>query len=124
MVGVETSIFGPLSEMVQAAGDRPIILINADLTDKVSSQGQQSVRGRKERIEFASTFQTIFHFQNIYVSGTSYFPILGAITKLRPREQWVAHQRRDRVVGGEIYVPVLASEEIPTGDVILETFER
>ncbi len=124
MVGVETSIIGPLSEMVQAAGDRPVILINPDLTDKVSSQGQQGVRGRRERMEFAASFQPIFHFQNIYVSGTSYFPILGAITKLRPLEQWVAHQRRDRVDGGEIYVPVLASEDIPTGDVILETFER
>ena len=90
----------------------------------MSSQGQQSVRGRKDRIEFAASFQTVFHFQNIYVSGTSYFPILGAITKLRPREQWVAHQRRDRVDGGKIYVPVLANEDIPTGDVILETFER
>jgi adenylate kinase len=125
MVGVESSIMGPLSEMVKAAGDRPVILINPDLTDKTSSQGQQSVRGRKQRIEFADSFQTIYHFQNIYVSGTSYFPILGSITKLHPTEQWIAHQRRDLVNdGGEIYVPVLAGEEKPNGEAILSAFDN
>ena len=39
MVGLESSIHGPLSEMVDAVGDRPIILINPDLIDRVSSQG-------------------------------------------------------------------------------------
>jgi adenylate kinase len=106
MVGTDTSIIPLLSAMVDAAGDRPVILINADLTDKVSSAGQQSVRGRQARIDFADSFETIFHFQNIYVSGTSYFPILGSITKLHPEKPWIAHQRRDFADdGGEIYVP-------------------
>ena len=65
-----------------------VILINPDLTDKVSAAGQQSVRGRQQRIDFANSFETVYHFQNIYVSGTSYFPILGATTKLHPTEQW------------------------------------
>ena len=124
MVGVDSSIIGPLSEMVTAAGDRPVILINPDLSDKVSAQGQQNVRGRQDRIDFANSFEKIFHFQNIYVSGTSYFPILGSITKLRPSECWVAHQRRDLVSNEEVYIPVLASEEKPKGDEILASFER
>ena len=123
MVGTDTSIIGPLSEMVEAAGDRPVILVNPDLTDKVSSQGQQNVRGRQQRIDFANTFKTIWHFQNIYVSGTSYFPILGSMTKLSPLGPWVAHQRRDLIDGGEMYVPVLASEEMPNGEEVLESFE-
>lgn len=149
MVGVDSSIMGNLEAMVEAAGDRPVILINPDLTDKVcsplfkkafvsltgaklmrvcsdkqvSSQGQQSVRGRKQRIEFAESFKPIYHFQNIYVSGTSYFPILGSITKLHPTEQWVAHQRRDLTNGEELYVPVLAGEEMPQGADILNCFE-
>jgi adenylate kinase len=49
MIGVDSSIIGPLREMVDACGDRPIILLNPDLTDKVSSQGQQNVRGRQVR---------------------------------------------------------------------------
>jgi adenylate kinase len=125
MVGIDTSIYGPLSEMVQAAGDRPVILINPDLTDKISSEGQQSVRGRQERIDFAETFETIWHFQNLYVSGTSYFPILGSMTKSSPLAAWVAHQRRDLANNeGEVYIPVLACEEMPKGDVVLENFDR
>lgn len=125
MVGIESSIIPLLEEMVEAAGDRPVILINPDLTDKVSSQGQQSVRGRKARIDFANSFKTIYHFQNIYVSGTSYFPILGSITKLHPQEQWVAHQRLDRRDGdGEIYMPVLADEKKLDGETILNVFAR
>ena len=52
MVGIESSIIGSLSEMVDAAGDRPVIILNSDLTDKLSSQGQQSVRGRQQRLDF------------------------------------------------------------------------
>lgn len=125
MVGTDSSIIPSLSAMVDAAGDRPVILVNPDLTDKVSAAGQQSVRGRQQRIDFANSFETVFHFQNIYVSGTSYFPILGAVTKMTPTEQWIAHQRRDFANGeGEIYVPVLASESKPEGEAILEAFEK
>jgi adenylate kinase len=123
MVGQETSIIGPLQEMVQATGDRPVILINPDLSDKVSAQGQQNIRGRRDRMEFADSFQSIFHFQNIYVSGTSYFPILGAIFKANWKEPWISYQRRDTVDGGEIYVPVLQTEEKADGTLILDTFE-
>jgi adenylate kinase len=123
MVGQETSIIGPLQEMVQAAGDRPVILINPDLTDKVSAQGQQNIRGRRDRMEFADSFQSIFHFQNIYVSGTSYFPILGAIFKANWKEPWISYQRRDTMDGGEVYVPVLQTEAQADGQMILETFE-
>jgi len=124
MVGLESSIYEPLSDMVRAAGDRPIILINPDLTDKVSSQGQQSIRGRQERIDFSNSFETVFHFQNIYYSGTSYFPILGAISKFGPTSAWVAYQRRDRLDGkSEVYVPTLLSESQPDGESVLNTFE-
>jgi adenylate kinase len=135
MVGNDSSIIPWLQEMVEATGDRPVILINPDLTDRVSAAGQQSVRGRQQRMDFASSFEMIYHWQNIYVSGTSYFPILGPITKLPPEEQWIAYQRRDfRSSGngeigasdeaaGEIYVPVLAGETKPTGQDILEAFE-
>jgi adenylate kinase len=124
MVGVDSSIMGPLAEMVEAAGDRPVILLNPDLADKVSSQGQQNIRGRKERMEFADSFKTVFSFQNIYVSGTSYFPILGAVTKTGHDEPWIAYQRRDRLGDeGEIYIPILSSEQQPDGESILEAFD-
>lgn len=59
MVGVDSSIIPALSEMVDAAGDRPVILINPDLTDKVSSQGQQNVRGRQQRIGTLQIMQVV-----------------------------------------------------------------
>jgi adenylate kinase len=129
MVGAESSIFPLLKAMVDKAGPhRPVILLNPDLTDKISAAGQQSVRGRQERIDFAESFATIYEFSNIYVSGTSYFPILGAMTKLHPSEPWIAHQRRDfyddKGVKGEIYVPILSSEVKPDGESILEYFEK
>ena len=109
--------------MAKAAGDRPVILINPDLTDKISSQGQQSVRGRQERLDFADSFKTIFEFSNIYVSGTSYFPILGSIFKQTISAPWVAHQRRDLINGDERYIPILSTEERPDGELIMDTFE-
>lgn len=125
MVGVDSSVMGYLEEMVEAVGDRPIILFNPDLTDKQSPQGQQNVRGRKHRIDFADSFKTIWHFQNIYVSGTSYFPILGAIFKPGPLQMWSSYQRRDLSNNkGEVYVPVLAGEEKPQGDQILQSFDH
>ena len=128
MVGTDSSIIPLLQGMVDRAGHRPVILLNPDLVDKPSSAGQQSVRGRQERIDFSNSFETAFCFQNIYISGTSYFPILGAVTKLHPAEPWVAHQRRDYMGDdgekGEIYVPVLASETRPSGESILEAFGR
>jgi len=46
------------------------------------------------------------------------------MTKLSPLAPWVAHQRRDLANdGGEIYIPVLAGEYKPEGEVILESFE-
>ena len=123
MVGLESSIIPYMQEMVEAAGDRPVILINPDLTDKVSSQGQQSVRGRQERLDFADSFVPIYEFSNIYVSGTSYFPILGSIFKKSISAPWVAHQRRDLTNGDERYIPILCTEERPDGELIMDTFD-
>jgi len=124
MIGVDSSIFQPLEEMVEAVGDRPIILLNSDLTDKPSSQGQQSVRGRQDRINFAETFKTIYHFTCTYPIGASYFPIVGAVGKFGPTQPWVAYQRKDRVNdGGEVYIPVLSTEEEPSSAMMMETFD-
>ena len=128
MIGLESSIIQNLEEMVAAAGDRPVIIINPDLDDKVSAQGQQSVRGRQQRLDFTNSFETIFQFQNTYMSGTSYFPILGSVVKLGPLEPWVAHQRRDLVDKqgnpGEVYLPVYPSEAKPDAEVLMSTFSK
>ncbi|KAL7555210.1 hypothetical protein ACHAWF_018856 [Thalassiosira exigua] len=125
MIGIECSIIGRLEEMVDAAGDRPVILLNSDLTDKVSSQGQQSIRGRQQRLDFANSFDTIYQFQNTYFSGTSYFPILGSVVKLGPLEPWVAHQRRDLVDdGGEVYLPIFFFFSVPERETLIKLISR
>ena len=124
IISTDTSIYGPLFEHVEAAGDRPVILINPDLSDKVSAAGQQSVRGRSERIAFQNSFETIYHFQCTYVSGTSYFPILGALGRFGADQPWVAYQRRDRVNnGGEVYIPVICDEQRPDGEAIMKSMD-
>jgi adenylate kinase len=124
MVGTDTSVIPILQEMVEAAGDRPVILINPSLGDKLSSGGQQSFRGRQERLDFCNSFQSIFHMECLYMSGTSYFPIVGALTKLSPSSPWVAYQRRDLLNNeGEVYIPVLCAESRPSSDMILSCFE-
>lgn len=46
------------------------------------------------------------------------------MTKLAPRDPWIAHQRRDLVNdGGEVYVPILACEERPDGEAVLAAFQ-
>jgi adenylate kinase len=75
MVGTDSSIIPDLQAMVKAAGDRPVILVNPDLVDKPSAAGQQSVRGRQERIDFANSFETIWQFQNIYVCLLALVPL-------------------------------------------------
>ena len=126
MIGLESSIMQSLAEMVDAAGDRPVIILNPDLTDKFSSQGQQSVRGRQQRLDFINSFETIFQFQNMYRSGTSYFPILGSLVKLGPMEPWVAHKRMDLAGDeeGEVYLPVYSSETQPESDILMVTMSN
>ena len=51
MVGA--SIHDSLSEMCEAAGERPVILVNPILADRPSSSGVMGVRGRKERMDIA-----------------------------------------------------------------------
>ena len=53
------SIHGPLAAFCQAAGNRPVILINARLTDIPSANNVMSVRGRQERLDFEAEFEQV-----------------------------------------------------------------
>jgi hypothetical protein len=67
----------------------------------LAEDGQQSVRGRKERIEFADSFKTIVHFSNLYMSGTSYFPIMWSMTKLKASDLSLSDEEENDGVEGE-----------------------
>ncbi len=64
MVGA--SIIPRLQGMCEAAGERPVILLNPNLTDVPSAEGLMGVRGRKERLEFAASFEEVYHFRLLY----------------------------------------------------------
>ena len=120
MVGA--SIYELLSAMVDRATKQgtAVILINPLLQDRQSSGGLMSVRGRSERIAFASSFDEIYHFRLLYSGTTFMFPILGSVRMCRedsseagtggagkgaPTPNYVLFQRQE---GGraERYVPV------------------
>lgn len=69
------------AEMVAAAaaeGGKPVVLINPKLGDIQSAGGVMSVRGRQQRLDFAATFCTSYHFRLLY-KGVAMHPIMGAL---------------------------------------------
>jgi adenylate kinase len=80
---VGATIHDSLSAMTEEAlrSGKTVILVNPNLNDKPSSAGLMGVRGRAERMEFASSFQDIYNFRLIYPNQAVMFPILGAVMK-------------------------------------------
>ena len=74
------TIMGLLQEMCDAAGDRPIVLINPNLTDIPSANGVMTPRGRQERLDFAASFYPIYHFRLLY-RRPYFYPIYGALRR-------------------------------------------
>jgi hypothetical protein len=110
MVGA--SIYEPLRAMTEAAEAQgsAIILINPQLQDRQSSSGVMGVRGRAERLAFASSFEDIYTFRNIYSGPTFMYPILGGLRLTRPvgavsGGRRVLYQKRESG-GHERYEPV------------------
>mmetsp|Transcript_65228 Transcript_65228/g.145626 ORF Transcript_65228/g.145626 Transcript_65228/m.145626 type:complete len:122 (-) Transcript_65228:281-646(-) len=64
------------------------------------------VRGRSERIDFASRFEEVYHFRLLYSGTTFMFPILGGLRMTRHGGgRHVLFQRREGG-GSERYEPV------------------
>ncbi|KAH8966999.1 hypothetical protein BDL97_03G054900 [Sphagnum fallax] len=75
---VGNCIIDDLKAMVNAAGNRPVIIVNPRLKDVPGSGGVMQTMGRDKRMEFAESFYTCYNFRLLYTSGTLY-PILGAL---------------------------------------------
>ncbi|XP_024362202.1 probable adenylate kinase 5, chloroplastic isoform X2 [Physcomitrium patens] len=60
---VGNCIIDDLKAMVEAAGDRPVIILNPKLKDIPASGGIMQVGGRQERMEFAESFFTCYNFR-------------------------------------------------------------
>jgi adenylate kinase len=70
---------GELTDAVEAAG-KSVILINPVLKDIPGAAGVMGISGREGRMKFAESFEPVYHFRLLYVSGT-FYPIKGALRK-------------------------------------------
>ncbi|KAJ7957726.1 Adenylate kinase, chloroplastic [Quillaja saponaria] len=75
---VGNCIIDDLKGMTDAAGQRPVILINPRLKDLPGSSGIMQTMGRDKRLEYAASFQICYFFRLLYYAGTQY-PIMGAL---------------------------------------------
>ncbi|KAL2652527.1 hypothetical protein R1flu_020655 [Riccia fluitans] len=109
---VGNCIIDDLKAMVEAAGDRPVIIINPKLKDLPGSGGNMQIQGRDKRMEFVASFFQCYHFRFLYQSGTVY-PILGALRMAYPNP-YELYKRIDLGRGKEEYVLLDTFEEEPT----------
>ncbi|EOY31328.1 Adenylate kinase family protein isoform 1 [Theobroma cacao] len=117
---VGNCIIDDLKAMTDAAGNRPVILINPRLKDLPGSSGIMQTMGRDKRLEYAASFESCYFFRLLYYAGTQY-PIMGAIRMTYP-SVYELHKRVDEPSGKEKYIPLSTFTARPTIDEINDAF--
>ncbi|KAL0013616.1 hypothetical protein SO802_000685 [Lithocarpus litseifolius] len=118
---VGNCIIDDLKAMTDAAGNRPVILINPRLKDLPGSSGIMQTMGRDKRLEYAGSFQNCYFFRLLYYAGTQY-PIMGALRMSYPY-RYELYKRVDEPSGKEKYVILSTFTERPTTDEINDAFQ-
>ncbi|KAI5674464.1 hypothetical protein M9H77_14828 [Catharanthus roseus] len=118
---VGNCIIDNLKAMTDAAGDRPVILVNPRLKDLPSSSGIMQTIGRERRMEYAASFEICYFFRLLYYAGTQY-PIMGALRMSYPYN-YDLYKRVDEAPGKESYVILASFPKRPTGEEINDAFE-
>ncbi|KAL0906256.1 hypothetical protein M5K25_024734 [Dendrobium thyrsiflorum] len=118
---VGNCIINDLQAMTDAAGQRPVILINPRLKDLPGSSGVMQIMGRDKRLEYASSFSNCYFFRLLYYAGTQY-PIMGAI-RMTYSQDYELFKRIDEPSGKEKYVSIARFPQRPTIDEINDAFE-
>ncbi|KAI0492309.1 hypothetical protein KFK09_026580 [Dendrobium nobile] len=118
---VGNCIINDLQAMTDAAGQRPVILINPRLKDLPGSSGVMQIMGRDKRLEYASSFSNCYFFRLLYYAGTQY-PIMGAI-RMTYSQDYELFRRIDEPSGKEKYVSIARFPQRPTIDEINDAFE-
>ncbi|KAL7602460.1 hypothetical protein Lser_V15G23853 [Lactuca serriola] len=114
-------IIDDLRAMTDAAGSRPVILINPRLKDLPASSGIMQTMGREKRLEYAASFEICYQFRLLYYSGTQY-PIMGALRMAYPY-RYELFKRINEANGKEKYVILSTFPSRPTGDEVNDAFE-
>lgn len=118
---VGNCIIDDLKAMTDAAGNRPVILVNPRLKDLPASSGIMQTMGRDKRLEYAASFQSCYFFRLLYYAGTQY-PIMGALRMSHPY-RYELYKRVDEPSGKEKYAILATFPEKPTGAQINDAFE-
>ncbi|KAL1194854.1 Adenylate kinase 5 [Cardamine amara subsp. amara] len=117
---VGNCIIDDLQAMTNAAGKRPVILINPRLKDLPASSGIMQTMGREQRLEYALTFDNCYVFRLLYYLGTQY-PIMGALRMAYPY-RYELYKRVTEENGKEKYVVISTYSERPTPEQINHAF--
>eukprot|EP00270_Netrium_digitus_P018851 TRINITY_DN7257_c0_g1_i2.p1 TRINITY_DN7257_c0_g1~~TRINITY_DN7257_c0_g1_i2.p1 ORF type:complete len:649 (-),score=216.76 TRINITY_DN7257_c0_g1_i2:222-2132(-) len=117
---VGNCILDDLEKMVEAAGEKPVILLNPRLKDIPSSGGVMQISGRDRRQALVDTFLVCYNFRLLYLSGTQY-PILGALRMAYPGP-YQLYKREDVAQGKETYKFVDVFDTQPTSSEIADAF--
>ncbi|XP_012071434.2 adenylate kinase 5, chloroplastic [Jatropha curcas] len=119
---VGNCIIDDLKAMTDAAGNRPVILVNPRLKDLPGSSGIMQTMGRDKRLEYAASFENCYCFRLLYYAGTQY-PIMGALRFSYPY-RYELYKRVDQPSGGEKYEVLSTFSEKPSSDDINDAFLR
>uniref|UniRef100_A0A0E0EJZ2 adenylate kinase n=1 Tax=Oryza meridionalis TaxID=40149 RepID=A0A0E0EJZ2_9ORYZ len=117
---VGNCIIDDMKAMTDAAGDRPVILVNPRLKDMPGSSGVMQTMGRDMRLKYAASFETCYSFRLLFYAG-SFYPIMGALRMAYPNKYEI-YRRVDEPNGQERYVLLEEFVEKPTPDEITNAF--
>jgi len=89
-------IMTALGEHVAAAEEKgkTVITLNGNLKDIPSHSGVMGIRGREDRMAFASSFKLAYHFRLLFLPGFTY-PIMGAL-RYSYGQDWEVYKRTER----------------------------
>ncbi|KAL6639970.1 hypothetical protein ACP70R_022280 [Stipagrostis hirtigluma subsp. patula] len=118
---VGNCIIDDMRAMTDAAGDRPVILVNPRLKDMPASSGVMQTMGRDMRLKYAASFETCYSFRLLFYAG-SFYPIMGALRMAYP-DKYEIYRRVDEPNGKEKYVLIAEFTEKPTPDDITSAFK-
>lgn len=119
---VGNCIIDDLRAMTDAAGSRPVILINPRLKDLPASSGIMQTMGREKRLEYAASFENCYHFRLLYYAGTQY-PIMGALRMSYPYGYELYKRVDDPSFGKEKYNMLTTFPKRPDVDEINDAFD-
>lgn len=118
---VGNCIIDDMRAMTDAAGDRPVILVNPRLKDMPGSSGVMQTMGRDIRLKYAASFETCYSFRLLYYAG-SFYPIMGALRMSYPNKYEI-YRRVDELNGKENYMLIAEFTNKPTPDDITSAFK-